>query len=262
MNPHMIAVPLDMRAFNRWAADRGLVRGATFDEGFALHILLSSMFGKSAMQPFRLFSSPRRRAASLYAYADVDEATLRETAETVATPDCLTALDPQKIRSRPMRTEFSPNQRLGFDVRVRPVRRLRGDITEGRGPTLRAGAEVDAFVVQARRQPESPDCRTPDRSALRRESIYATWLVERLADAVTIDTNGCRLVSFRRTRALRGDGRGPEGPDATIQGKLTVQDPEAFARRVRHGIGRHRAYGYGMLLLRPPKTAHATTWRS
>ena len=51
---------------------------------------------------------------------------------------------------------------------------------------------------------------------------------------------------------MRGNGRGPNGPDATLHGVLTVQDPVTFGRLIRNGIGRHKAYGYGMLLLRPP----------
>ena len=38
---------------------------------------------------------------------------------------------------------------------------------------------------------------------------------------------------------------------ATVHGTMTVTDPAAFAQLLAHGVGRHRAYGYGMLLLRP-----------
>ncbi len=252
MNTHLISAPLNMRAFNRWAADRGLVRRATFDEGFALHVLLSSMFGKSVLQPFRLFSSPRRQAASLYAYADEDKAMLREMAQSVAMPNSLAVLDPTKLKSRPMRTEFSSGQRLGFDLRVRPIRRLHAPLSTSRGQNIKARAEVDAFVVEARRESSNSESTLCDRSMVRRERTYSNWLMERLADAASIDLESCRLSAFQRTRTMRGDGPGPEGPDATIQGELIVQNPTAFATRLRLGVGRHRAYGFGMLLLRPP----------
>ncbi|GHE81823.1 hypothetical protein GCM10019059_44550 [Camelimonas fluminis] len=48
-------------------------------------------------------------------------------------------------------------------------------------------------------------------------------------------------------------GRRIEGPDATFHGSLVVTDPEAFTILLARGVGRHRAYGYGMLLLRPPQ---------
>ncbi|WP_083761830.1 type I-E CRISPR-associated protein Cas6/Cse3/CasE [Alkalilimnicola ehrlichii MLHE-1] len=52
-------------------------------------------------------------------------------------------------------------------------------------------------------------------------------------------------------------GRTPTGktrlvrPDALVTGRLTVRDPDTFATLVARGVGRHRAFGFGMLLLRP-----------
>ena len=61
-----------------------------------------------------------------------------------------------------------------------------------------------------------------------------------------------KLVSFQRTRAVRKrHARYSEGPDAVMRGILTITDSDAFSELLAHGIGRHRAYGYGMLLLRP-----------
>lgn len=37
-----------------------------------------------------------------------------------------------------------------------------------------------------------------------------------------------------------------------MHGTLTVTDPAFFAQALAVGIGRHRASGFGMLLLRPP----------
>lgn len=252
MTTHMVFAPVDMRAFNRWAADRGLVRRGGFDEGFALHVLLSSTFGKGVLQPFRLFSSPRSRRASFYSYADEDETALRAMADTVATPDCLAVLDVQRLRSKSMRTEFSVDQRLGFDVRVRPVRRLHSDIPTAGGRVLGKGSEIDVFVAGAG-QNDNTGVRPPGlRSTAKREAAYVDWLAERFAGSAAIRSELCRLAAFGRTRVVRGDGLGPEGPDATIHGELEVENSAEFARRLRHGVGRHRAYGYGMVLLRPP----------
>lgn len=83
-----------------------------------------------------------------------------------------------------------------------------------------------------------------------REAVYASWFADRLGNAA--DVTDVRLTAFRRSFAARGDGRGAEGPDAILHGTLTVRDPAAFTDRLRRGVGRHKAYGYGMLLLRPP----------
>lgn len=254
MTTHLIHAPFDMRNFNRWAGKRGLVRHGSFDAGYALHVLLSAMFGKSVLQPFRLFAPERRRNAALYGYATEDAAELRRTAGTVAPPDCLSVFNPSDMRSKRMPPNFERGRRLGFDLRLRPVRRLRRELADGQlDRSLPRGVEVDAFRLEVIRK--FPSGRAdPDVAAVKagvtRESVYREWLSERFGDAVAVEE--CRLVSFRRTRAVRGNGKGPEGPDAILHGTLAVSNQETFARTLRRGIGRHRAYGYGMLLLRPP----------
>ena len=250
---HLIHAPIDMRVFSRWAGERGLLRRGSFDPDFALHILLSAMFGKRALQPFRLFWSERRRAAALYAYADADQGELQEMAAAVAPPDCLASLNPTRLRSKPMPPAFATGRRLGFDLRVRPVRRLRRDLHDDQTDRVVVqGREIDAFRLALLQQfPDGWRERgaRAKQSGVSRESIYSEWLAERLTGAATLEE--CKLSSFSRNRTVRGDGRGPEGPDATFQGILTVDASETFARRLREGVGRHRAYGYGMLLLRP-----------
>jgi CRISPR system Cascade subunit CasE len=41
-------------------------------------------------------------------------------------------------------------------------------------------------------------------------------------------------------------------PEATFHGTFEIQDPTQFAAMLARGVGRHRAYGYGMVLLRAP----------
>ena len=255
MKLHLVHVPLDMRRFNRWAGDRELIRRGTFDAGYAFHILLSSMFGKGVLQPFRLFASERRRRAALYAYSCVDQTELRSTAAAVSPPDCEAVVDPRRLRSKPMPTHFDQGERLGFDLRLRPVRRLRSDLPDAQiGASLMRGSEVDAFRLELiRRFPAKsgkPSVSAAAKAGVTRQSVYSKWLSERLGDAVAVER--CELVAFQRNRVVRGDSGGPEGPDATVHGTMKVADEEEFGRILRKGVGRHRAYGYGMLLLRPP----------
>ena len=252
MKVHLIHAPLDMHRFSRWAGNRGLIRNGSFDAGYAFHVLLSAMFGKGVLQPFRLFASERRASAALYAYADVDEAELRSTAGAVAPPDCVEVIDPDRMRSKRMPPHFEQGRRLGFDLRLRPVRRLHRDLANPQsGRSMAKGAEVDAFRLELmRRFPSGWSDSAAARAGVTRELIYAAWLGERFGNAVAVEE--CRLVSVSRSRAVRGDRRGPEGPDAILHGTFAVAEEETFAGLLRNGVGRHRAYGYGMLLLRPP----------
>ncbi len=256
MRTKMVYVPIDWTAFCRWAGNRSLLRPGTFDEGYALHVLLCAVFGKAVLQPYRLVRASRASIASLYAYSGQDREELLGTAQAVAPPEAHGVLEFDDLATKAMPDRFRSGQRLGFDVRVRPVRRLGRDLLDSQsGRVLRKGSELDAFRLELLHR--SPDgWRSADSSAGRngtsRQSVYAKWLAERLGAAASVDTAGCRLVDFRRTRAWRGRGRGSEGPDASLQGELVVRDPKEFARKLRCGVGRHRAYGYGMLIARPP----------
>lgn len=254
---HLIRLPIALPAFHRWAAERGLgwasrrpnasrrVATTGFDEGRALHHLLAETFGKSVLQPFRLMVAPGQATGNLYAYSRSDARDLTETAQEAALPETLAVCDLKQLAAKSMPDEWREGRRLAFDLRVRPVSRLFKP-AGGFGK----GAELDAFLVEAlRRFPDGPaDDKAMLASGRTREAVYAEWLAQRLGPAARLDE--ARLVRFSRHHAARGSTV-TEGPDATIHGALTILDPSAFAERLARGVGRHGAYGYGMLLLRP-----------
>ncbi len=239
---HLIRAPIDMRALHRWAGERGLMSDRTFDEGYALHKLLGECFGPGRLQPFRLLVPPRTGWASLYAYAVASAAKLAEDAKAVAPPEHTRILPPNALEGKEMPGDWPAGRRFGFDLRVRPVRRTDR-------PSDRSGAvEVDAFVHEARDMPEGE----MTRRGRTREVVYRDWLARQFERLGGAQLERCGLAAFRRARCVRADGAyGSEGPDATLQGALLVTDGDAFARMLARGVGRHRAYGYGMLLLRP-----------
>ena len=242
MTLHLIEIPLILKRLHQWAAAREGGQRGDFDEGRALHHLLGEVFGPGALQPFRLLVAPRGEHGTLYAYSGHTADALRGVAESVAGPSELAALPLARLRScpRPPAT-WREGLRLGFDLRVRPVVRLLKAI-EGPEGRFGKGAEVDAFLPQALRDGETCS----------REDVYLDWLEARLQGTARLERGSTRLAAFRRTRVQRG-GRRIEGPDAVFHGTLNVQDPAGFAQLLARGVGRHRAYGYGMLLLRPPQ---------
>lgn len=250
---HLVSLPVDLRQMRRCAADRGCM----VDEGRALHHLLSETFGKGALQPFRMMVAPRGRRATIYAYTDSSEEHLKEQSDT-ATPELGTIFDLPRLAAKEMPRTWRTGRRLAFDLRVRPVRRLmkplegtsrevrRAQLKGRSQPPFSKGKEVDAYLVarlrafpQGAGEGEGPS----------REDVYFDWLKERLGGAAELDRGCTRLVGFERTRIER-QGQS-EGPDATFHGEFTVKDGAALNERLRRGVGRHAAYGYGMLLLRP-----------
>lgn len=239
---HMISLPVDLRELRRLAALRDF--GA--DEGRALHHFLCEAFGKSVVQPFRLMPGRNgARVATLYGYTGRSEEDLRRTIAETALPESRKVFDVGHLAVKSMPETWSTGRRLAFDVRIRPVRRLKEPV----GKFTRKGAEVDAWLVEAlRRFTEGP----PDDAAgkVRRDEVYVRWLAERLEGAARIET--ARMTGIEQRHVMRKD-RSPRGPDVTFQGELSVTDGAAFAEKLRRGVGRHTAYGYGMLLLRPAR---------
>ncbi len=253
---HMIRADLDLGAFHRWAGSRDLITQDTFDVGYALHCLLVESFGSDlAPKPFRAMisrpTSDQQRRGTFYGYAQCDAAVLRAAAAMYADPLQSKILPAPHIESKPMPTAWQPGQRLGFEVLVRPVARPKERRLNTRDGIRRPGAETDVWQWEASRYPQ----RTMARS---REEVYTEWLAAQLTrrGGAELDKSATRLQSFQRVRTVRKHrSHATEGPHAVLQGTLAVTDVNAFARLVAHGIGRHRAYGYGMLLLRPPRPA-------
>lgn len=227
MTHHFCQASLDPREFGRFCAARGFAKG-DLDEGAALHALLSGVFGKGAFQPFRLFT-PRGEVPRLYGVARADAAALADTAQAVAEPGLLAVLPPASIRSKPVPQGFAPGTRLGFDLATLPTVRLRA-----------TGAEKDAFLASF------PEGEAPQSA---RDAVYGDWLSQRLSPAAGVET--VRLSRFELRHVRRGGTR-RAFPHVVFHGTLVVRDPPAFDAVLRNGVGRHRAYGAGLLILRPP----------
>ena len=156
------------------------------------------------------------------------------------------------MRAKAFPTRFTAGTRLGFDLRVRPVRRTKSEQNKS------GVRELDAFLHEALQHEDEPAFM--ENSGRTRERVYNDWLNERFAGAAALEEDGngiptAKLARFNRGVAVRRNAersnRGTEGPDAVIHGTLVVSDEAAFAALLANGVGRHKAYGYGMLLLRP-----------
>lgn len=240
----MIRAEINVRDFQRWMGMRRLQ-----DPDHAMHCLLVESFGKDlAPKPFRVMTPRGGSQGCLYGYDNADADALREAATIYADPLQAGIIPAGRIESKPMPSEWEVGKNLGFEVRVRPTKRLNSGSVKTRRvqdiEKLRRG-EWDAFQLAAMQCPKG----TMNRS---REEVYRDWLAERLERCGGATLESATLQSFQRTRAVRKQHRRySEGPDALMRGTLTVTDGAAFTKLLAGGVGRHRAYGYGMLLLRP-----------
>lgn len=241
---HLVKIPFRLKHLPAIAKRRG-IRGRDLDEGYLTHCLLRELWQDLAPQPFVVRSE--RDVASVWGYARADGPRLTEHVRAFGDPELVRVLvGIDAISSRPMPV-FAKGRRVGFVLRACPVVRLASE----RGGH-RAGAEIDAFL--ARSLAVGPEV------SVDREAVYREWFETRLGP---VEESGVRLEGVavmkhlrerfvRRTHGGEREARRIERPDVELGGDLVVEDGELFLQRVAKGVGRHRAFGFGALLVVPP----------
>lgn len=248
---HLLHTQPDVRLLAAWVArHHARHERQPSDLGDALHGLLRAAFGEAAPQPFRYLDERQ----GLLAYTALDADAMRmQVAQAGLTNELAVqtlGLDATAqhggYRLRPFPTQWPQGQVLGFEVRLRPTVRA-------------AKGERDAFLHAVEQANGAP---------LQREAVYVQWLREHLAPregaaraawqgAVDL-LDDVHLAGFQRQQVVRRPqaeghearhGRVIDGPDALLKGHLRVRDSAAFAQLLARGVGRHRAFGFGMLLL-------------
>ena len=244
---HLVHARLRMTALYQWAAERSISDRRGLDTGNALHILLAGMFGKGLIQPFRLMTAGRNPLSTLYGYSREPAEVLRERAHESATPDGLHVLETETIRTKEMPETWAAGKRIGYDTRIRPVRRWKAAKGDNENEKQRS-MEIDAYDM-ARADARGANGNGDRSTGPTPEGTYKAWLEERFNKSATLES--CRMALYIEEGGRRGRQRVPRGPTAVLQGTLVIQDGNEFARRLQEGVGRHRAYGFGMLLVRP-----------
>lgn len=238
----LINLTPDRDAFARWSVRHtpvGRKSGLSEmpDSGYAWHGILRSAFGKSAPKPF--VDRMPLRSNLLLGYVEHEPGAL--PIQSDLDPLVARAMGIETLRATEMPADWEVGQELSFEVRVRPVVRTREHARSGRID------EMDAAVHAAKREP-----------SVSREQAYRDWLMREL-DRDGAGSLGCmRTIAFQRSRVIRRDQATPrkaaciEGPDLWLNGRLTVNSAEAFEALLRRGLGRHRAFGFGCLLVGRP----------
>jgi CRISPR system Cascade subunit CasE len=149
--------------------------------------------------------------------------------------------DPQGLWSLETKT-YAPaltvGLRLGFGLRANPVQSVK---TPGR----ERGVRVDA-VMHAKTRAGHPF--GPEEV----EAAALAWLFSRETRlGVTFDRNRCSAGGYRQLQIGRAAARPIRHSIIDYAGVLTVVDPKALANAMTFGVGKARAYGCGLLMLRP-----------
>lgn len=228
---HLVQMRLAPALLLRFAASQGLDFHRDEDSGYALHAWLAAMFGDAAPKPFCWFEGK----GELLGYAGSDHRALAEHAQAFAAPMAYAVLRPDGLQSKTMPGLWEAGRRVSMTVFACPISR--------NGKT-----EKDIYL---RELDDRGDAARP------REVVYLDWFRRQWGEAITFErlelTGFDRGRSLRRGQSINGRiSRSLERPRARFSAVAEVQDGDRFNQQIRRGIGRHRAFGFGMVLLAPP----------
>lgn len=254
MSLNMVQMACIPARLYEWARQSGR---SLEDQDYLVHAALRGAFGSYGPQPFMVMGSSRAGTSllNILGYSQSSKDDLLGHRAMLAPPMLAEALPTDYIASKEMPQKWPSGERLGFSVRCCPIVRKSG------------GGEKDAFLAACDH--------AGTEKGLNREDVYMDWLVREMGRNNAAEIESATMQSFRFTRPVRKKKRDarptklsgrkhdpvqkspsvPKGsrPDATFKGILRIADSEAFSALMARGLGRHRAFGFGMVLLSPAK---------
>ncbi len=241
MTLHMVELWLNGRELIELARALKLPLHAV-DDGYLVHCAIAEALGDTSPSVFSV-ESAREKQTRVLGYSEAPIESLAEIARGFASPLAYRIVDWERSRSKPMPEIFPSGIRFDFDMRVCPVVRL-GSAKAGH----KKGAEVDAFLSRCWDVP-------PD-EPIERADVYREWLRKRFGNEQGVELRSLRMDGFKLLRMIRRDhgtsrtSKAIHRPSVTLTGDLEVVDGGRFLSTLAHGIGRHRAFGFGMIKIR------------
>ena len=226
---YLARLPMRLPALLRFAAEHG-IDDPDPTQGYTVHAWLAALFGESAPKPFRYLE----KRDEVLGYTRVGAEQLLYHARAYASPLAWTALNAEGVASKPMPTLWRVDQRLRLEVLACPVVRRDQD-------------EKDAYLHALDRLGDA---------APTRAEVYRDWFAERCAHALRlqqVEVRGMQARSPLLRRARNGQNRlkTVERPRVLFVADASINDDDRFAELLARGIGRHRTFGFGMILLAP-----------
>ncbi|ROR32703.1 type I-E CRISPR-associated protein Cas6/Cse3/CasE [Inmirania thermothiophila] len=239
---YMIQCTLDSKALMTFAREQGLDPGRDeLDLGYLGHAWLKAAFGELAPRPWRLLMPQRptsHQPSRILAYSDHPGEALADHLARFATPSVAAVCPPEAVLGKALPQEWPAGRRYAFEALCCPVGRKAG-----------SGQEKDVFLIEADHAPQAQ---------LKRAEVYQSWFRRQTeGQEGRVRVEEVALEGFRLAKILRKTQDSPRTshhrvrPQAQFRGVLRTEDGSGLMALLRRGIGRHRAFGFGMLLLRP-----------
>lgn len=154
-----------------------------------------------------------------------------------------------QVQSKPYSPDLAVGDRLAFDLRANPVVTTRN--ATGKSARHDVVMQEKARLLKARNLARWADWHTPDRPALP-DLVRRTcnqWLLARCQRlGITLDNQSLNVEGYEQHRGKNGELR---FSTVDFSGKLQVVDVAALHQALYGGVGHAKAFGCGLLLLRP-----------
>ena len=227
---HLFETRIAPDLLTEWQKDKGL-SPLTEARDLTYHRILTETWGDLVPRVFRVMPND-----TLYGYSRVCAEELQAVANENATPLEYAALGVARIRSKPMPESWNKDRLFNFSIKVVPTMRQR-DLQN-------RSHELDWYQYQGRS------------SFTDRETAYHKWLKQRVAHHDAMELLEVQITDFYKHLTIwKARQRPISKPVACLQGVLKVNDSARFNELLMQGVGRHKAYGYGMFLLSAHKGA-------
>lgn len=215
MSTHLIRLELDKTNLREYR----LLNPKIQDLPYRVHAALMALFEDVGPRPWYVTRSDLRQTIPVVGYGPLSAEGLSERIDLVD-PEIFGLLVDGTLKSREVPV-LRAKRMIRFSVKVQP------------SVHTKSRRDVDVYLVK--------------NQGVDRESVYVGWLQKRLVGA-TIQT-ACLTRSSLTTRVFQPNGKVIEHnfPEAHIEGILSVEDQNSFAKTLARGIGRGRGFGYGML---------------
>ncbi|HML52668.1 MAG TPA: type I-E CRISPR-associated protein Cas6/Cse3/CasE [Solidesulfovibrio magneticus] len=232
---YMVQLEIVPRQLFGWARQTGVT---AVDRGYLAHSAMRIVFGDAAPQPFAVYGNGQNPFLKVLGYTASEPEALR-AGLALAEPILSEAFPAERILGKAMPTQFASGTRYAFQVECCPVTR------NGKDGNVR---EKDAFLAA---------CDAAPQGGVDRGQVYTAWTGAEIARDGAAELLECSMKGFQLFTPVRRKGKGSlprsigQRPRARMDGVLRVVDADAFAALLARGVGRHRAFGLGMMLLRP-----------
>ncbi len=234
---YLISCSIDRLRLISFATARGTIPRSG-DPGYAIHQVMTETFGPAAPKPFHFYDDSlcKLLAYSPYSADELKRVALAQRPQVPSWELASAALGLPAMEAIPLPCPWVSGKRYRFAVRVRPVSRTSHAKERG------LPREGDVFLQAVASKPKD------SKAWLDRQEVYLSWFRNQVPTAAATLIS-LRISSMARTLVYRKGAPSLEGPDVQLGGTLEVGDPAFFNELLRRGIGRHRAFGFGMVLL-------------